>query len=103
MKKHFLPICSLFCIAIASGYNVYQSQSKVPMSDIIKANIEALSSGEEGTAAPRCYIKQGGNYGSLNQLAYFCNDKTNDEMIYPCPEYPEFGYYDENKKDRCTK
>lgn len=49
MKKHFLPICSLFCITIASGYNVYQSQSKVPMSDIIKANIEALSSEEEGT------------------------------------------------------
>lgn len=102
MKKHFLSISSFVCIVVISGYNVYQSRNKVVMSEIMKRNVEALASGEEGTAAPKCYLKQEGNYG-LSQFAYFCNEKTNDEMIYPCPEHPEFGYLDETKKDRCTK
>ena len=100
MKRHFSSICSLFCIVIASGYNVYQSQSRTPMSDIMKANIEALASGEEGTAVSRCYLRLDNGIRSMN---YFCNEKTNDDKIYPCPDHADFGYLDENKKDRCTK
>lgn len=100
MKKHLLFFSCLICLITILGYNVYQSQSKVPLSDIMKANIEALASGEEGTPASRCYLRLDNGIHSMN---YFCDEKTNDDKIFPCPDRADFGYLDENKKDRCTK
>ena len=47
--------------------------------------------------------------GDLFKLKCSCGnshltlEKTNDDKIFPCPDHADFGYLDENKKDRCTK
>ena len=100
MKKYILVSISIALGVVLSAYNVYQSQTKVAMSDIMLENIEALSSGE-ATPAPKCYIDspETGRW----KMDYYCNKETNEEYIYPCPQNADFGYYDETQKDRCTK
>lgn len=67
----------------------------------MKENIEALALGEEGTHAIKCFVDspETGRY----KMEYFCNKNTDENTIYPCPEHADLGYYDETKKDRCTK
>lgn len=46
MKKNFIKAAFVAAFASIAGYGVYTSQQKVEMSDLAKANVEALASGE---------------------------------------------------------
>ena len=102
MKK-FIKFAFVAAIAAVAGYNVYQSQSVMNgMSDFALANVEALaSSNEDGTAAGICYIEQtfGGSFG----LKIFCDSRTSQDRIFPCPSSTSYGGYNELMRDRCTK
>lgn len=50
MGKKTLATMIVAVVALFAGYNVYQSQSTVAMSDLALANVEALAdSGESST------------------------------------------------------
>lgn len=46
MKRKFLGTAMVAVIAVAAGWNMYQGESNVVLSDIGLANIEALARGE---------------------------------------------------------
>ncbi|MDH6344306.1 hypothetical protein M2480_002791 [Parabacteroides sp. PFB2-12] len=46
MKRKFLGIVMIAVIAAAAGWNVYQNENKVLLSELGLANIEALARGE---------------------------------------------------------
>lgn len=45
-KYRFLGIFFVVAIALAAGWNIYQSENKVALADLGLANIEALAEGE---------------------------------------------------------
>ncbi|MDH6312610.1 hypothetical protein M2137_001385 [Parabacteroides sp. PFB2-10] len=47
MKKRILSIVMVAVIAVTAGWNVYRSESKVALSDLGLANVEALASCEK--------------------------------------------------------
>lgn len=48
MKKNFIKAAFVAAFASIAGYGVYTSQQKVEMSDLAKANVEALAQNEDG-------------------------------------------------------
>ena len=46
MKKKLISAAFVVAIALTAGYNVYNSQNKVALSDLALDNVEALASGE---------------------------------------------------------
>ncbi len=46
MKKNFIKAAFVAAFASIAGYGVYTSQQKVEMSDLAKANVEALAQSE---------------------------------------------------------
>ncbi|WP_042373242.1 NVEALA domain-containing protein [Bacteroides neonati] len=48
MSKKFFATLIVAVAATFAGYNIYQSQGTVTMSDLALANVEALASGEGG-------------------------------------------------------
>ena len=47
MKKNFIKVAFVAAFASIAGYGVYTSQQKVEMSDLAKANVEALALGKK--------------------------------------------------------
>lgn len=47
MKKNFIKVAFVAAFASIAGYGVYTSQQKVEMSDLAKADVEALANGED--------------------------------------------------------
>ena len=67
------------------------------------ASIEFLGWYLDHDATSEQVIKiEKGTTGDLILYAKW-EEKTNDDKIFPCPDRADFGYLDENKKDRCTK
>lgn len=66
-RKNFFKYGFVAAFALVAGYGVYASQQKVEMSDLAKANVEALANGESGTnttwsckgSVNKCYTKCG--------------------------------------------
>lgn len=48
--------------ALVAGYSVYSTQQNAEMSDLAKANIEALASGESGDYHITCYNGSGSSF-----------------------------------------
>ncbi|MDH6344096.1 hypothetical protein M2480_002538 [Parabacteroides sp. PFB2-12] len=48
MKKKIIGFVMVASIAVAAGWNVYQSENKVALSELGLANVEALAGGEGG-------------------------------------------------------
>ena len=46
MKKNIFRMTLVAAFAAVAGYNVYASQQETKISDLAKANVEALASGE---------------------------------------------------------
>ncbi|MDH6342162.1 hypothetical protein M2480_002144 [Parabacteroides sp. PFB2-12] len=46
MKKKIIGFVMFAAIAVAAGWNVYQNESKISLSDIGQANVDALAAGE---------------------------------------------------------
>ena len=66
MKKNYLKIALVSAFAIAAGYNVYNSQEEVKLSEMALENIEALARNENQTqtctravAWANCYDRNG--------------------------------------------
>ena len=70
MKKKLISAAFMVAIALTAGYNVYNSQNKVALSDLALDNVEALASGEVIVGRP-------------------CAVVPNSECIYFYPEYFE--------------
>ena len=101
--KNIMKLAFVAAIAAVAGYNVYKSQSVMNgMSEFALANVEALaSSDEDGTAVGICYIDQA--FGGSLGLKIFCDSRTSQDRIYPCPSSTSYGGYNELMRDRCTK
>ncbi len=50
MSKKFFATLIVAVVATFAGYNIYQSQRTVTMSDLALANVEALANGESGAS-----------------------------------------------------
>ena len=55
MKKNIIKAAFVAAFASIAGYGVYTSQQKVEMSDLAKANVEALANGEDEGGKKTCY------------------------------------------------
>lgn len=76
MGKNKIIFVFALLIAVA-GYNVYASQMKVELSDIVMANIEALSSDESGAK----------NYGPADVVR--CVGGRHKKICLCKPGYPQ--------------
>ena len=59
MSKKFFATLIVAVVATFAGYNIYQSQRTVTMSDLALANVEALANGEDDLCPNGCV--DGGN------------------------------------------
>ncbi|MDL2256318.1 NVEALA domain-containing protein [Parabacteroides sp. OttesenSCG-928-G06] len=46
MKNKILGVIMVAAIAVAAGWNVYQNESKIMLSDLALENVDALAGGE---------------------------------------------------------
>lgn len=98
MKKNILA--TTIALTALVGYITYEVQSNTQIT-VLSANVEALADDTgEATEARRCYIKTSSN---LYDWKLFCNDKTNDDYIFPCSKWNTYYGYKESLTDRCTK
>ena len=100
MRKKILSATFVIAMAAIAGYNTFVNQTKVEMSDMALANVEALADGGEGTPASYCYLRM--KYSTMIAWKKFCNEQTNATTIYPCPQNDDYDYYSESAQDRCT-
>lgn len=99
MKKNILA--TTIALAALVGYITYEAQSNTQIM-VLSANVEALAddAGEE-TKVGTCYIES--SYASCRDWLIFCNSKTDNDHIYPCPKDKRYGGYSSMSTDRCTK
>jgi hypothetical protein len=71
------------------------------MSLLSLANIEALAQQEGGTPAGHCFLYV--TFSTTNGFKEFCDTRTDNETIYPCPTSSSYGPYLNSAQDRCTK
>ena len=71
MGKEFFAALIVAVAATFAGYNIYQSQEKETMSDLMLANVEALANGESGAKCPNGCSEIG--WGTNKILECDCN------------------------------
>lgn len=54
MRKKIFAVMIAAVIAMFAGYNIYQSQSSISLSDLALTNVEALASFEVGDMIDNC-------------------------------------------------
>ena len=59
MKKNYLKIALVSAFAIAAGYNVYNSQEEVKLSEMALDNVEAIAQGEYNPMCPNGCVSNG--------------------------------------------
>ena len=102
MRKKILSGVFALALLATAGLGVNRSlKSDAGLSDLALANVEALAQGEDGTNVGYCYMEQ--SFSSNNGWKKFCDSRTNDNTIYPCPSNDKLSGYSESYKDRCTK
>jgi hypothetical protein len=74
MKKKYLTMGALaLALAVAIGYGIKSSvNSQTHLSELAKANIEALAGAEQGTSTGNACYK--GDWSSSNPLAVTCGN-----------------------------
>ena len=99
MKKKIFMACAALVVSAAAvvGVKAYNYYS---MPELMRANLEALSQ-SEATSTANCYLHL--MYGTIAEMAIFCNSQTSDNKIYPCPKDEEYGYKRSTAMDKCTK
>lgn len=100
MKRIILSVLAV--VTLFAGYYAHNAQNKVQLAGVVLANVEALAddAGEE-TQVGTCYLMQNGS--STIDFKIFCDSRTNNTTIYPCPADRGYGGYNDMSKDRCTK
>lgn len=102
MKKSIFKRMFALVFLVAAGYGVKLAKNHTRLSYLALENVEALaSSSEDGTKVGRCNLEE--TWSSERGYRHFCDSRTNDSTIYPCPSSDSFGSYDDEKKERCTK
>jgi hypothetical protein len=81
MKKKLLATAMVAVVAAIAGYNVYQGQSDVQLSDVQLANVEALAEGGETIDG-----------GELPGVTITCSQANSKGLCWRCIFYPK-GYY----------
>ena len=51
MRKKILGIAVMAVVAVAAAWNINQSENEIKLSDLALDNVEALASGEGGSAS----------------------------------------------------
>lgn len=100
MKKVFLYGTAI-ATALLTGYSVYDAHNKAKMPRMLLANVEALADeAGEATKVGTCYLKMP---SCTYEWKIFCNEKTDNHTIYPCPNTDSYGGFSDMAQDRCTK
>ncbi|MEY8708789.1 NVEALA domain-containing protein [Bacteroides faecichinchillae] len=97
-KKVFLVVLA---ITVVSAVCVKKSMKGVRLTDLGLENVEALAADNEGTSVGTCYLEEPTSSDRDHKL--FCDRRTDNSTIYPCPQTTTYGPYLENSRDRCTK
>lgn len=98
-RKIFLTSVTIVVLAIAVvGVNAYNYYS---MPALMRANLEALADEEQPIKTDTCYLNLGIEHGQVQELLYFCHNKTSVGEMYKCLEFPTFGI--KGEKDKCQK
>lgn len=101
MKKNILVGIFALAFLVTVGYGVERMNNYSKLTYLALENVEALADDESGTKVGRCNLED--TWAHERGYRYFCDSRTNDSTIYPCPSSSSFGSYDDNKKERCTK
>lgn len=101
MKKCILGGIFALALLVTAGYGMRSMKNHARLTHLALENVEALASGEDGTNAGRCNLED--TWATERGFRYFCDSRTDNNTIYPCPSSNSYGSYDDNKKDRCTK
>lgn len=72
MKCKYLCVILIVVTLVAISYNVFQSKSKVELSDFALDNIEALATGEVGGGMGICYRTVGYSHFVPSVLIFYC-------------------------------
>ena len=101
-SKVFISVVIVIVASALGIWGVNITNQKEVYTEIQLANIEALSAtegSEEGTPVGKCVMSA----PSANETGWFymCNDRTSNNMIYPCPNTTQFGW--KAYETMCTK
>ena len=99
MKKKFLLV--VLAVTVVSAVCVKKSMKGVCLTDLGLENVEALAADNEGTSVGTCYLEEPSSSDRDHKI--FCDRRTDNGTIYPCPQSASYGPYFENSRDRCTK
>ncbi|WP_455962193.1 NVEALA domain-containing protein [Bacteroides bouchesdurhonensis] len=99
MKKKFLLV--VLAVTVVSAVCVKKSMKGVCLTDLGLENVEALAADNEGTSVGTCYLEESTSPDRDHKL--FCDGRTDNGTIYPCPQSASYGPYLENSRDRCTR
>ena len=99
MKKKFLLV--VLAVTVVSAVCVKKSMKGVCLTDLGLENVEALAADNEGTSVGTCYLEESTSPDRDHKL--FCDGRTDNGTIYPCPQAASYGPYFENSRDRCTR
>ena len=99
MKKKFLLV--VLAVTVVSAVCVKKSMKGVCLTDLGLENVEALAADNEGTSVGTCYLEEPTSPDRDHKL--FCDGRTDNGTIYPCPQSASYGPYLENSRDRCTR
>lgn len=99
MKKKFLLV--VLAVTVVSAVCVKKSMKGVCLTDLGLENVEALAADNEGTSVGTCYLEESTSPDRDHKL--FCDGRTDNGTILPCPQSASYGPYLENSRDRCTR
>ncbi len=83
MRKKILGSTFVVAMAAIAGYNTYVNQTKVEMSDMALANVEALADYELPEFTITCSST---NYGKCCKLNLISSDFDNTPLYYYCKQ-----------------
>jgi hypothetical protein len=85
MKKTLFALPCMAALALAAFVGMKNMERNTNINEtLLMTNVEALTE-EEGTPVSKCYADNMQIDGT-HDWVFVCNQKTSDEMIYPCPK-----------------
>ena len=88
-------VVSAIAVVGVNAYNYYS------MPALMRANLEALADEEQPIKTDTCYLNLGIEHGQVQEMLYFCHNKTSVGEMYKCIEFPVHGI--KGKIDKCQK
>lgn len=81
MKNKMLATILVTLVTVFTGYNIYQSQNSITLSDLVLANVEALASDNEASGGNRvtCYSSSSSKSGATYYDCGSCTKQFNSK------------------------